>query len=76
VTTKLRIFVREVGETTWEEIEDLYWFEENGVHDFSGEGGTWGELKLEYRFEPSIDDLVEWKEKAIYYFPSLEDMTV
>ena len=36
------------GET--EIIDDLYWFEENGVHDFSGEG-----LHGDYKFEISIE---------------------
>jgi len=32
---------RRTGEVVW--ITDLYWFEENGVHDLGGEGhdGAW-----------------------------------
>jgi hypothetical protein len=34
----IKLFARslETGEVT--EIEDLYWFEEQGVHDFDGQG--------------------------------------
>ena len=33
----ITIFVTDEGGNR-REITDLYWFEENGVHDFSGEG--------------------------------------
>ena len=49
---KIKIFVTGWAEDEYE-ITDLYWFEENGVHDFNGEG-HWGE-RYTFRFEV-IDD--------------------
>ena len=44
--TSFRIFaIDEKG--IEEEITDLYWFEENGVHDFSGDGPY---TKYKFRF--------------------------
>jgi hypothetical protein len=34
----MRIFATDKKTGEREEITDLYWFEENGVHDFSGKG--------------------------------------
>jgi len=44
----VRIFVTDEGGVEYE-ITDLYWFEENGVHTFDGEGSH-GE-KYKFRFE-------------------------
>ena len=35
---QIKIFWRSPDESEWHEIKDLYWFEENGVRDFDGEG--------------------------------------
>jgi hypothetical protein len=47
---KLRIFALSKNESR-EEITDLYWFEENSVHDFDGEG-----LFCRYKFEVFLED--------------------
>jgi hypothetical protein len=47
---KIRIFVTD-KEGYKEEITDMYWFEENGVHDLSG-GDAWTGF---YTFTMSID---------------------
>lgn len=49
----VRIFVREIGEKDWDEITDLYWFEENGVHGFDDKcklGACEGHYGIKYEF--------------------------
>ena len=42
-----------------EPIEDLYWFEENGVHDFDGEGHY-----SRYKFRMNlVDEFTHYEEK-------------
>ena len=44
-----------------EPITDLYWFEENGVHDFDGEGHF-----SQYKFRMNlVDEFTHYEEKDI-----------
>jgi hypothetical protein len=38
----IKIFAEDIATGEREEIEDLYWFEENGVHNFDGRGHNHG----------------------------------
>ena len=54
---KLQIFVTDNRDNERLEITDnLYWFEENGVEDFGGEG-HWGK---KYSFEILVDGVLVW----------------
>ena len=51
----MKIFYKEIDGKhgqEWQEITDLYWFEENFVHDFDGEGGHSEEFI--FKFEDDI----------------------
>lgn len=43
----IKIFATDLKTDERLEITDLYWFEENGVHDFSGEAHWGAYFKLE-----------------------------
>lgn len=48
------------------QISDLYWFEENGVHDFGGDGHFGKhEIMLGFKIDDKAfyeDDIVEWED--------------
>jgi hypothetical protein len=54
--TKFRVFATD-SQGREEEITDLYWFEENGVHDWGGE--TYHGEKYSFRFVFSVSDKKE-----------------
>jgi hypothetical protein len=53
MSTKIEIFVTDENGDR-ELINDLYWFEENGVHSFDEAEGHWGE---KYEFEIYVNGL-------------------
>ena len=46
-------------------LDNLYWFEENGVHDFGGEG----HFGQQYEVEIFIDGKLVWKTGEDNYEP-------
>ena len=50
-TVKIYAKERDAPDEDWKEITDLYWFEENGVHDFDGQG-HYERFTFRFVFEP------------------------
>ena len=48
-----------------QEVDDLYWFEENGVHDLTGEG-HYGD---NWSFEVEVDGVVHKVTSCTEYVP-------
>lgn len=56
--SKIQIFVID-EDNDKQEIKDLYWFEENYVHDFNGQG-----LYENYVIEIYVDDVIVYSSKG------------
>ena len=51
----IRIFATNTTTNERFEITDLYWFEENGVHDWNGEG-HWDNFTFEFYLEETPNE--------------------
>ena len=52
----MKIYYRLAGTAEWHEIYDLYWFEENFVHDLAGED----DFGRRYDFLFKVDGVPVW----------------